>query len=62
MQYISEAEEHVTIWGGGGENKIVKLGLWIVLGIPHTADCTTVVILLGNRWWPYGLGMNRQFT
>ena len=27
-----------------------------------TADCTTVVILLGNRQWPCGLGMNRQFT
>ena len=27
-----------------------------------TADCTTVVILLGNRRWPCGLGMNRQFT
>ena len=26
------------------------------------ADCTTVVILLGNRRWPCGLGMNRQFT
>ena len=24
-----------------------------------TADCTTVVILLGNRRWPCGLGMNR---
>ena len=28
----------------------------------YTADCTTVVILLGNRRWPCGLGMNRQFT
>ena len=28
----------------------------------NTADCTTVVILLGNRRWPCGLGMNRQFT
>ena len=28
----------------------------------HTADCTTVVIVLGNRRWPCGLGMNRQFT
>ena len=25
----------------------------------YTADCTTVVILLGNRRWPCGLGMNR---
>ena len=24
----------------------------------HTADCTTVVILLENRRWPCGLGMN----
>ena len=28
----------------------------------YTADCTTVVILLGNRRWPCGLGMNREFT
>ena len=28
----------------------------------YTADCTTVVILLGNRRWPCALGMNRQYT
>ena len=25
----TEAEEHVTTWGGGGQNKIGNLGLWI---------------------------------
>ena len=36
--------------------------LAINASIGNTADCTTVVILLGNRRWPCGLGMNRQFT
>ena len=28
MQYISEAEEHVTIWGGGAKTKInSKVGI-----------------------------------
>ena len=35
---LPEVEEHVTIWGGGGggENKMGNLGLWIILGIPRS--------------------------
>ena len=39
-------------------NMTKTIRLWLMLSIP-TADCTTVVILLGNRRWPCGLGVNR---